>query len=81
VGDPPHPEHRSIPQFPGSALNFVQEVGELAETEGHHPDISFGCGYPTVSLSTENIKGLACERLHHGEWLLDRHDRSLDFKQ
>ena len=22
--------------------NFVQEVGELAETEGHHPDISFG---------------------------------------
>jgi 4a-hydroxytetrahydrobiopterin dehydratase len=27
------------------ALAFVQEVGELAETEGHHPDISFGWGY------------------------------------
>jgi 4a-hydroxytetrahydrobiopterin dehydratase len=25
------------------ALSFVHQVGELAETEGHHPDISFGC--------------------------------------
>jgi 4a-hydroxytetrahydrobiopterin dehydratase len=40
------------------ALAFVQEVGELAETEGHHPDISFGWGYVTVSLSTKKIKGL-----------------------
>jgi 4a-hydroxytetrahydrobiopterin dehydratase len=37
---------------------FVQRVGELAETEGHHPDISFGWGYATVSLSTKKIKGL-----------------------
>ena len=40
------------------ALNFVQEVGELAETESHHPDISFGWGYTTVSLRTKKIKGL-----------------------
>src|SRR5258708_34664411 len=40
------------------ALDFVQEVGELAVTEGHHPDISFGWGYAAVSLSTEKIKGL-----------------------
>ena len=40
------------------ALAFVQEVGELAETEGHHPDISFGWGYVTVFLSTKKIKGL-----------------------
>ena len=40
------------------ALAFVHRVGELAETEGHHPDISFGWGYATVSLSTKNIKGL-----------------------
>jgi len=40
------------------ALAFVQGVGELAETEGHHPDISFGWGYATVSLSTKKIKGL-----------------------
>ena len=33
------------------SLAFVQEVGELAETEGHHPDISFGWGYATVSLA------------------------------
>ena len=41
------------------ALSFVQKVGELAETEGHHPDISFGWGYGTVSLRTKKIKGLA----------------------
>jgi 4a-hydroxytetrahydrobiopterin dehydratase len=40
------------------ALAFVQEVGELAETEGHHPDINFGWGYVTVFLSTKKIKGL-----------------------
>ena len=40
------------------ALAFVQEVSELAETEGHHPDINFGWGYATVSLTTKKIKGL-----------------------
>ena len=40
------------------ALAFVQRVGELAESEGHHPDVSFGWGYATVSLSTKKIKGL-----------------------
>jgi 4a-hydroxytetrahydrobiopterin dehydratase len=42
----------------GEALRFVQEVGALAEAEGHHPDISFGWGYVTVCLSTKKIKGL-----------------------
>jgi 4a-hydroxytetrahydrobiopterin dehydratase len=40
------------------ALSFVQQVGELAEAEGHHPDVSFGWGYATVSLRTKKIKGL-----------------------
>jgi len=40
------------------ALAFVQGVGELAEAQGHHPDISFGWGYATVSLRTKKIKGL-----------------------
>jgi len=40
------------------ALTFVQQVGELAESEGHHPDIHFGWGYATVSLQTKKIKGL-----------------------
>jgi len=37
---------------------FVQEICELAEAEGHHPDISFGWGYATVGLQTKKIKGL-----------------------
>jgi 4a-hydroxytetrahydrobiopterin dehydratase len=40
------------------ALTFVQQVGELAEAEGHHPDITFGWGFATVSLRTKKIKGL-----------------------
>jgi len=40
------------------ALTFVQHVGELAEAEGHHPDISFGWGYVAVTLQTKKIKGL-----------------------
>ena len=43
--------------FPKS-LAFVNKVGELAEREGHHPDITFGWGYATVSLYTHKIKGL-----------------------
>ena len=42
----------------GAALGFVEKVGELAEREAHHPDISFGWGYATVSLQTKKIKGL-----------------------
>ena len=40
------------------ALTFVQEIGELAESEGHHPNICFGWGNVTVSLQTKKIKGL-----------------------
>jgi 4a-hydroxytetrahydrobiopterin dehydratase len=40
------------------AFAFVQKVAELAESEGHHPDVSFGWGYVTVSLQTKKIKGL-----------------------
>jgi 4a-hydroxytetrahydrobiopterin dehydratase len=40
------------------ALAFVRQVGELAEGEGHHPDVGFGWGYATVSLQTKKIKGL-----------------------
>ena len=42
----------------GEALAFVQKVGELAEAEGHHPDIRFGWGYAIISLETKKIKGL-----------------------
>jgi 4a-hydroxytetrahydrobiopterin dehydratase len=40
------------------ALTFVQEIGELAEAERHHPNINFGWGNATVSLQTKKIKGL-----------------------
>lgn len=40
------------------AFAFVERAATLAETEAHHPDISFGWGYATVSLRTKKIKGL-----------------------
>jgi 4a-hydroxytetrahydrobiopterin dehydratase len=40
------------------AFAFVAKAAELAEEEGHHPDIRFGWGYVTVSLQTKKIKGL-----------------------
>jgi 4a-hydroxytetrahydrobiopterin dehydratase len=40
------------------ALDFVAKIGNLAEIEGHHPDISFGWGWAKVSWQTKKIKGL-----------------------
>ena len=39
--------------------NFTNKVGEIAEKENHHPDISFGGGYCTIKIFTHAIKGLA----------------------
>jgi 4a-hydroxytetrahydrobiopterin dehydratase len=47
-----------LADLPEQLLIFVQEIGELAEAEGHHPNISFGWGNATVSLQTKKIKGL-----------------------
>ena len=41
-----------------TTLAFVNQVGELAEAEGHHPDIAFGWGYAEVVFYTHKIKGL-----------------------
>ena len=40
------------------ALGFVNRVGELAEEQGHHPDISLGWGYAEVTVFTHKIDGL-----------------------
>ena len=40
------------------ASAFVARAAELAEAEGHHPDITSGWGYAAVSLRTKKIKGL-----------------------
>ncbi len=42
-----------------AALEFVNKIGVLAESEGHHPDLSFGWGYAKVSLTTHAVEGLS----------------------
>ena len=37
---------------------FVNKVGNLAESESHHPDIWFGWGYAKIKIFTHAIKGL-----------------------
>jgi len=42
------------------ALSFVNAVGEIAESEGHHPDMNlFAWNKVTVMLSTHAIGGLS----------------------
>ena len=38
---------------------FVNKVGRISETEGHHPDITFGWGYAEIQISTHAIEGLS----------------------
>lgn len=40
------------------ALGFVNRVGELAEEQGHHPDLSLGWGRAEVVVFTHKIDGL-----------------------
>jgi 4a-hydroxytetrahydrobiopterin dehydratase len=41
-----------------SALAFVNKVGEIAEKEGHHPDIFLTWGKAEVTTYTHKIDGL-----------------------
>lgn len=40
---------------------FVDQISELAETEGHHPDITFSYDYAEIVLYTHKAHGLAEE--------------------
>src|SRR5437868_2393977 len=40
------------------ALAFTNKIGEIAETENHHPDIKLGWGYVECLLWTHAIGGL-----------------------
>ncbi len=40
------------------SLSFVNKIGDLAEQEGHHPDIWFGWGYAKIKIFTHAINGL-----------------------
>jgi 4a-hydroxytetrahydrobiopterin dehydratase len=41
-----------------SALAFVNRVGEVAEAEGHHPDILLGWGKVEITTWTHAVDGL-----------------------
>ena len=41
------------------ALDFTIQVGQIAEQEGHHPDIVLSWGKVQVTLWTHKIKGLS----------------------
>ncbi len=41
-----------------SAIEFVNQVGALAEAADHHPDITFGWGYAEVALTTHDRGGV-----------------------
>jgi 4a-hydroxytetrahydrobiopterin dehydratase len=47
----------TFPDFK-QALNFVDRVGEVAEAEGHHPDILLAWGKVEITLWTHKIDGL-----------------------
>jgi len=58
----PHEHHLSkvfvFPDFK-SALAFVDRVGDLAEAEGHHPDIHLSWGRVEIEVYTHAIDGLS----------------------
>jgi 4a-hydroxytetrahydrobiopterin dehydratase len=47
------------------ALEFVNKVGQLAEQQGHHPDIYLAWGGVKLQLWTHKIKGL-----HESDFIL-----------
>ena len=48
-----------------AAMAFVSKVGEIAEEEGHHPDINFGWGYAEITIFSHEIDGL-----HENDFIL-----------
>jgi len=51
---------RRVYRFPdfAQALAFTQRVGELAEEQGHHPDLHLSWGKVVVEVWTHAIDGL-----------------------
>ena len=37
---------------------FINAVGDIAESQSHHPDIIFGWGYAKIKIFTHKIQGL-----------------------
>jgi 4a-hydroxytetrahydrobiopterin dehydratase len=53
-----------FPDF-ASAMRFAVQVGDLAEREGHHPDLHVAWGRVLVETWTHKIKGL-----HRNDFIL-----------
>jgi 4a-hydroxytetrahydrobiopterin dehydratase len=55
-------EHHLVRQFKFAdfkqALAFVNRVGDLAEEQGHHPDILLAWGKAEITLWTHKVNGL-----------------------
>lgn len=47
----------TFPDF-RAALNFVNQVGDVADREDHHPDISLAWGKVGITIWTHKINGL-----------------------
>lgn len=41
------------------AMEFANKITDIAESEGHHPDLSIGWGKVSVELSTHVVDGLS----------------------
>ena len=56
-------EHHLLKSFSFSnfrqALSFTNKVGEIAEDEGHHPDIQLSWGKVGIQIWTHKIGGLS----------------------
>ena len=54
----------TFPDFK-SALAFTNQVGELAEAQGHHPDLHLAWGKVEITIWTHKIDGL-----HQSDFIL-----------
>ncbi len=52
---------RRVFRFPDfqTALDFVNRIGDVAEAEGHHPNLSLAWGRVEVEVWTHKIDGLS----------------------
>lgn len=57
IGEHHLSKQMAFPDF-ASALEFVNRIGELAEAEGHHPDIQLSWGKVGIEIFTHKIDGL-----------------------